>query len=256
MDVYGGAEGKLWELIMGEQIHAGGMASSMALAASAGIAAGMRGIDLCCCFGAGMRFLVRHLNVEMCGVDATQAVLEDAERRARDEGLADRCRFALSDVLDSPYEDSTFDFVWGEDAWCYVVDKDRLIAEAARLLKPGGTIAFTDWIEGPRGLSDEETVRINTFMKFPYMESIEGYSRLLERHGFEVKEAVQIEFGKYVDMYIAMLTDQLTYDALRILNHDKALLDALGAEMSYMRDRIHEDKMIRGRFVGIAKTAG
>ena len=41
------------------------------------------------------------------------------------------------------------DFVWGEDAWCYVVDKKQLIAEAVRLVKPGGMIAFTDWIEGP-----------------------------------------------------------------------------------------------------------
>ena len=30
-------------------------------------------------------------------------------------------------------------------------DKKRLIAEAARLVKPGGTIAFTDWVEGPAG---------------------------------------------------------------------------------------------------------
>jgi len=38
--VYGGPEGELWELIMGEQIHIGGFASSMDLSAKAGIAAG------------------------------------------------------------------------------------------------------------------------------------------------------------------------------------------------------------------------
>ncbi len=30
--VYGGPEGELWEMIMGEQIHIGGFASSMDLA--------------------------------------------------------------------------------------------------------------------------------------------------------------------------------------------------------------------------------
>ncbi len=49
VSVYGGAEGALWELVMGRQIHVGGFKSSMALAECAGIAAGTRGVDLCCC---------------------------------------------------------------------------------------------------------------------------------------------------------------------------------------------------------------
>ena len=51
--VYSGPEGRLWELLMGEQIHIGGFQSSMDLAQRAGIAAGSRGVDLCCCAGAG-----------------------------------------------------------------------------------------------------------------------------------------------------------------------------------------------------------
>ena len=69
--VYSGPEGDLWELVMGEQIHIGGFQSSMDLATRAGLKAGQRGIDLCCCNGAGMRFLVRFFNVaSMTGVDA------------------------------------------------------------------------------------------------------------------------------------------------------------------------------------------
>ena len=41
--VYSGAEGKLWELIMGEQIHVGGFSSSMNLSEHADIEDGMRG---------------------------------------------------------------------------------------------------------------------------------------------------------------------------------------------------------------------
>ncbi len=61
--VYSGPEGRLWELIMGEQIHIGGLVSSTDLAGRAGVGAGMSGIDLCCCNGAGMRFLVRMQDV-------------------------------------------------------------------------------------------------------------------------------------------------------------------------------------------------
>ena len=86
--VYSGPEGQLWELIMGQQIHIGGFRSSMDLAERAGIGAGMSGVDLCCCSGAGMRFLVRFRNVaRMHGVDATPAMVELGRRRTEAEGL-------------------------------------------------------------------------------------------------------------------------------------------------------------------------
>ena len=89
--VYSGPEGQLWELIMGQQIHIGGFQSSMDLAERAGIGAGMSGVDLCCCSGAGMRFLVRFRNVaQMRGVDATPAMVELGRRRTEAEGFADR----------------------------------------------------------------------------------------------------------------------------------------------------------------------
>ncbi len=252
--VYGGPECDLWELIMGEQIHAGGMASSLALAEVAGIQKGMKGVDLCCCLGAGMRLLARTFGVEMCGIDTTAAVLEKARTRTKTEGLDNLLSFKEGDVTAIPYDDSSFNFVWGEDAWCYVLDKKKLIEQAHRVLEPGGTIAFTDWIEGPKGLSDEEAARITTFMKFPYMESLGGYQMLLMDCGFEIKEATEIEFGRYVDLYITMLEEQLTYDALRILGGDMELFKGMGGEMHYMRDRIHENKMARGRFVGVKKA--
>jgi hypothetical protein len=55
--VYCGPEGRLWQLLMGEQIHIGGLSSSIDLAERAGIGQGQQGLDLCCALGAGMRFL-------------------------------------------------------------------------------------------------------------------------------------------------------------------------------------------------------
>lgn len=248
-EVYSGPEADLWELIMGEQIHAGGMSSSLQLAHSAGIRQGMHGVDLCCCLGAGMRLLVETFDVRMCGVDATPRMLEKARTRAQEKGLADRLEFREGDVTRIPARDGEFDFVWGEDAWCYVTDKDQLIAQAARVLKPGGLVAFTDWIEGPAGLTEQEALRINTFMKFPYMESLEGYRGLLEKHGFSVRECREIEFASFVDLYLDMLTRQLTYDALAILGGDQAMFEAMGAQMEYMRKAAHAGKMTRGLFV-------
>ena len=82
--VYSGPEGRLWELLMGEQIHIGGFQSSQDLAECAGIGQGQQGVDFCCATGAGMRFLVRLRNVaRMTGVDATSTMLELGRKRRR-----------------------------------------------------------------------------------------------------------------------------------------------------------------------------
>ena len=249
--VYAGLEGDLWELIMGQQIHIGGFRSSMDLAEKAGIGSGMDGVDLCCCSGAGMRFLVRFRGVvRMRGVDATEHVIERGRRRCREEGLDDRITFVEADASDTGLPSSGADFVWGEDAWCYVVDKDRLIAEAVRLVKPGGLVAFTDWIEGPAGLSDEEAHRFMTFMKFPNVQSLSGYADLLRGQGCTIGTAEHTgRFAPHVDLYLKMLDMQLSYDALRIIGFDSQLMEAMGVEMAFMQKLAHAGKIEQGLFV-------
>ena len=249
--VYGGPEGDLWELVMGQQIHIGGFKSSMDLAEKAGIGSGMTGVDLCCCNGAGMRFLVRFRGVsKMTGVDATPAVVERGRQRSKAERLDDKIQFVLADVTRSGLPNGCADFVWGEDAWCYVVDKAKLIAEAARLVKPGGTLAFTDWIEGKAGMTDKEADRFLTFMKFPDVADLKGYGDLLKASGCEVKIAADTgRFAPHVDLYLGMLDMQLTYDALRIIGFDTNLMGALAAEMQFMQGLAHAGKIAQGLFV-------
>jgi SAM-dependent methyltransferase len=249
--VYGGPEGQLWELIMGEQIHIGGFASSMDLAEQAKIEAGMKGVDLCCCNGAGMRFLVRFRKVAaMQGVDATPTVVEQGRQRCKQAGLADKIQFTLGDVTGSGLKSGSADFVWGEDAWCYVVDKARLIAEAARIVKAGGTIAFTDWVEGDKSLSQPAAERYLKFMKFPNVLTIGGYSDLLKANGCDVLIAKDTgRFAPYVDLYLNMLGMQLTYDALKIIGFDQNLMQAMAGEMAFMQQLAHAGKIAQGLFV-------
>lgn len=248
---YNGQEGDLFELLMGEQIHIGGFKSSMDLAARAGIGSGMHGVDLCCCNGAGMRFLARFCDVaSMTGVDATETVVNRGRKRCQEEGLDDRIRFVLGDVCNSGLPAGSADFVWGEDAWCYVTDKAKLIAEAARVVKPGGAIAFTDWIEGPAGLSDAEAERFMGFMKFGTLQDIPGYSRLLTDNGCTVLVAEDTgRFAAYVDLYINMADMQLTYDAMKIIGFNMDVMQAIAGEFAFIRELAQAGKIAQGRFV-------
>ncbi len=249
--VYSGPEGRLWELLMGEQIHLGGFQSSMDLAQWAGITAGWQGVDLCCCNGAGMKFLVRFFNVaHMTGVDATPAVLELGRRRCADEGLAGKISFVEGNACATGLPSGQFDFVWGEDAWCYVEDKAKLIAEATRLIKPQGKVAFTDWLEGPAGLTDAEAARYLGFMKFPGVLTLGEYQSLLEANGCSVRVAQDTgRFAPSVSLYLDMIEKQLTYDALKIIGFDTALAAVLVGEMKFIQSLAQAGKIVQGLIV-------
>ena len=248
--VYSGAEGRLWELIMGEQIHIGGFTSSMDLAKTAGIKPGGHGVDLCCCNGAGMRFLVRFQKVaQMTGVDAAETVVELGRKRCREEGLDGQIKFVLADACKTGLPDGQADFVWGEDAWCYVVDKAALVKEAARIVRSGGTIAFTDWLEG-QGMSDSEAERFLKFMKFPTMYSLDDYRRDLTQSGCRIVHAEDTgRFAPHIVLYQNMIQMQLTYDALKIIGFDMAMAEAIMGEMAFALELARAGKLIQGRLV-------
>jgi ubiquinone/menaquinone biosynthesis C-methylase UbiE len=184
VSLYSGTQGDFMQLLFGQQIHVGGMNATIELAKQAGIGTGQTGVDLCCCNGAGMRCLIRFCGVaSMIGVDATESVVERGRNRCRDEGLADRVGFVHGDACSSGLPSASADFIWCEDAWCYVPDKSKLAAAATRLVRPGGVIAFSDWVEGPVELNEPEAQRFLAMMSFANVEDIGGYTRLLSENG-------------------------------------------------------------------------
>ncbi len=254
-DIYSGAVGKLWELVMGEQIHIGGFNSSCNLLSASGIQPGMKGVDLCCCSGAGMRFLFKIANVaEMTGVDFTQAQLDLGKTRMAELGLTERTHFIHAPATETTLPDNTFDFVWGEDAWVYVDHKPELIKEAARIVKPGGIVAFTDWCEGDN-MSDEEADRFLGFMQFPTMASQSDYEKMIADAGLELVESTRTDlFAPCVDFYIQMLTLQHTFDALRIINFDQNMMAALSEEMVNTQNLARAQKVVQCRFIARKKA--
>jgi ubiquinone/menaquinone biosynthesis C-methylase UbiE len=253
--VYGGPEGKLWELIMGEQIHVGGWRSSMELAKIAGVGKGMRVLDICSAIGTGLRFLVKNFGVEGCGLDATMHMVRESRKRIKKEKLQNSIKIKHGEASEIPWKDGFFDLVWGEDAWCYVSNKKRMLAEAARVLKKKGRIAFTDWTDGKKGLGAADVSRIKSFMKFPNIASKRQYETMLSDEGFKLihSEEDSADFARHIKLYIDMLSGQLMFDALKIIGEDMEHFKAMGNEMGFMLEMAEKGKFSRTRIVAEKK---
>jgi ubiquinone/menaquinone biosynthesis C-methylase UbiE len=252
-DLYGGPEGRLWELVAGEMLHCGGLRQSTAMANKAGLKEGQKVLDLCSGFGSSLRFLVKKFKIQGYGLDVSPYMVDQATQRARSEGLARYITYQQGNVYQIPWQDNTVDVVWGEDAWCYLDSKEDLIKEAVRVVKPGGVIAFSDWMTGPSGMTAEEATRIHSFMKFPYTESVKSYEKLLEKYGMRIKCAEDLcdQFSESMELYCRMISEQLTYDALRILGDNSELLDHISREWGYMIEMGRKGKFGQGRIVAV-----
>ena len=129
----------LW-LLDGE-LHPGGERLTLRLAELAGVAPGQRVVDVACGRGATALLLARELGCEAVGVDLGARAIAQARHAA---GAGERASFLVGDAETLPLRDAGFDVALSECSLCTFPDKPRAIAEMARVVRPGGTIAIAD----------------------------------------------------------------------------------------------------------------
>jgi ubiquinone/menaquinone biosynthesis C-methylase UbiE len=247
-EVYEGPVGILWEMLMGEQIHVGGPKETEILAQKAKITDQTHVLDICSALGGPARHLAKKYGCRVTGLDATNKMHEEAKRRTEQEGLTQLVSYELGDSLNMPFEQGAFDVIWGQDAWCYVTDKKKMLVEAARVIKPGGTIAFTDWIQ-VGNMSEREWEALNKFMVFPYMETLEGYEKRLMESGFEVieKEDLSEDFARHCHYYQDKLRNELK--SMIVEHYGNELFEAADSGLGMWVAAADEGKVGRGRWI-------
>ncbi|NBS56942.1 MAG: class I SAM-dependent methyltransferase [Betaproteobacteria bacterium] len=188
-----------------DQDHYGGIAALESLAAEAGITRGQHVLDICSGMGGPARYLAHTEGCRVTGIDLTQSRVHGATRLTKLARLDHLVDFHPGNALELPFADNFFDVAISQEAWAHIPDKPRLVAEAVRVLKPAGVIAFTDIVRlGP--LSADTAQKLRDGMTFTEIESPEGYRELLAENACTVEKRTDLggEWTRILQQRLAM----------------------------------------------------
>ena len=193
------------ELFPHDQDHYGGLAANDALAEAAGIGAGTRVADFCAGLGGPARYLAHRYGADVTGIELTPARVAGAAELTRLVGLGACVRVLQGDAQDVPLADGSVDAVVSQEALLHVPDKGRALAQAFRILKAGGRLAFTDWIVH-EPLSPADADLLWRGMAAQSLQSIAGYCDLIARAGFRLVAVADLtaEWGAILAERLAM----------------------------------------------------
>lgn len=153
-------------------------------------------LDLGCGTGLAARAIAcrRGFSGRVTGVDISPYLVAAAKRLAADEGVAAHVDFRTGDARRLGFADGTFDAVVAHTLLSHVDEPLSVLSEAARLVKPGGTIGIFDGdyaslafghADPASGKSTDETL-ISALVASPFV--MRQLPRLLKTAGLEPVE--------------------------------------------------------------------
>lgn len=102
-------------------------------------------LDVACGAGGPVLRIAAATGCCVVGIDVHEKGVATASAFAARRGLAERAKFQTANAaLPLPFSDGSFDAITCIDAINHLPDRQRVIADWARLLKPSGRLLFTD----------------------------------------------------------------------------------------------------------------
>lgn len=187
-----------------------------------GLTTGQTLLDVGCGVGRPAIRLCQRTGASVTGITVSADQAARATRLADQNGVAERVRFRRADAMAIPFEDESFDAAWAFESLLHMPDRQQVLREIWRVLRPGGTFALTDVTE-EQPLSDEQRALLYGSFMLRSLETIDRYPALVSAAGFVVDEVIDI--SAHTKRTLQFVSDALTQkrDEIRALYGDDLL---------------------------------
>jgi len=179
------------------------------LAQASSVKAGSDILDIGCGFGASSLYLAKHYNASVTGINICAAQVEVAIQAAAREQFD--AKFVLMDAETMSF-DRQFDVLWSVESISHYQNREKFFASAARLLKPGGSFAITDWFKKENLTRAETRKFIDPIEKgmFVELQVMDDYERFFISNGLQVtrREVLNKHCAKTWDLSLDIIKDK------------------------------------------------
>lgn len=134
-----------------DEFHFRGRRATLELAASMNLNRDSRVLDIGSGLGGPARTLAEVYGCRVTGIDLTSAFCEVAGIVSSWVGLSELTEFVSGDATSPPFADGQFDAAMTFHVAMNIAAKDKLYAQARRVLKQGGIFAIFDILQGEGG---------------------------------------------------------------------------------------------------------
>lgn len=131
-----------------DEFHIRGREATLEIGRALGAGAGDRVLDIGSGLGGPARTLAASHGCRVTGIDLTPAYCDAANALSAWVGLDGLTRFEPGDATALAFADGAFDAAFTIHVAMNIAAKDRLYAEARRVLAPGGRFAIYDVLQG------------------------------------------------------------------------------------------------------------
>ena len=149
---------------------------------------GMRVLDAGCGVGGASIYIAQMTGAHCVGISIVPEQIMEARENAIKVVVGDRTEFLMADYMATECPPATFDVVFGIESVCYATTKKDFVAEAYRILKPGGMLILTDGYRMREVKNRAEKRLLKTFCegwRLADLVSVGNMSRAIRAGGFE-----------------------------------------------------------------------
>jgi ubiquinone/menaquinone biosynthesis C-methylase UbiE len=134
-----------------DEFHIRGRKATLELAENMKLRADSQVLDIGSGLGGPARTLAETCGCQVTGIDLTQAFCDAATAMSNWVGLGKFTSFKQGDATSLPFADNYFDAAMSIHVAMNIAAKDKMYAEARRVVKPGGIFAVYDVLQGEGG---------------------------------------------------------------------------------------------------------